>query len=286
MASKNKIQRQDIDAIAEVLLEKQRGYLEPRLAEIQQAAIDNEKKLAAIHEQLASITASLSSTRSEVNILKVTMESNSTTLDDHGRVLQDMEAKLADMEDRNRRCNLRCIGLKEGLEGSNAIQYLSRSLPVWFPKLAGFQIEIMRAHRVYSGNARSNAATNRTLIFNVLRYTTRQAILQAARKNPLIIEGRKIRFSPDYSNYTVKRRQAFHQVMNTARNKGLDFFLLYPATLKIKEGSQYRAFTSAEDAERYVDRASTHPTSHPSPHLSPRRPGPAMTEALDTAPDD
>lgn len=136
MASKNKILRHDIDAIAEVLLEKQRSYLELQLAKIQQAAINNEKKLAAIHEQLASITVSFSSTRSEVSTLKVTMESNSTTLDDHGRVFQDMETKLADMEDRNLRYNLRCIGLKEGLEGSNAIQYLSWSLPVWFPKLA------------------------------------------------------------------------------------------------------------------------------------------------------
>ena len=97
-----------------------------------------------------------------------------------------------------------------------------------------------------------NATTNRTLISNVLRYTTRQAILQAARKSPLVVGGRKISFSPDYSNYTVKQRQAFYQTMDAARIKGLDFFLLYPATLKIKVGTQYRAFTSAEGAEDYV----------------------------------
>lgn len=96
------------------------------------------------------------------------------------------------------------------------------------------------------------------MIFNVLRYATRQAILQAARKSLLVLEGRKIRFSPDYSNYAVKRRQAFHQAMNSARVKGLDFFLLYLATLKIKEGTQYRAFTSPTDAEDYVARAASH----------------------------
>ena len=96
---------------------------------------------------------------------------------------------------------------KEGLEGSNAIQYLSRSLPERFPKLADVQIEIMRAHRIYSDGPKKNSTTNRTLIFNALRFTTRQAILQAARKSPLVVGGRKIRFSSDYSNYTVKRRQ-------------------------------------------------------------------------------
>ena len=47
--------------------------------------------------------------------------------------------------------------------------------------------------------------------------------------------------------------------MDSARTKALDFFLLYPATLKIKEGAQYRAFTSAEDAEKYVSRAPSRP---------------------------
>lgn len=35
------------------------------------------------------------------------------------------------MEDRNRRCNLRIIGLAEGVEGSNVVQFLTNSLPEW-----------------------------------------------------------------------------------------------------------------------------------------------------------
>lgn len=54
----------------------------------------------------------------------------------------------------------------------------------------------MRAHRIYNENTRNRGA-NRTLIFNVLRYLTRQAILRAARNDPLSIEDRRIRFSPD-----------------------------------------------------------------------------------------
>jgi len=51
-----------------------------------------------------------------------------------------MELKLADMEDRNRRCNIHVTGLGEGLEGSNATQFLSNSLPKWFPTLGDIQI--------------------------------------------------------------------------------------------------------------------------------------------------
>lgn len=73
----------------------------------------------------------------------------------------------------------------------------------------------MRAHRIYSDCA-SNRGINRTLIFNALQYSTRQAILAASRKAPLSINGRKIRFSPDYSSFIVKCRQAMHQAMTAA----------------------------------------------------------------------
>ena len=58
-----------------------------------------------------------------------------------------------------------------------------------------------------------------TLIFNVLRYTTRQAILRAAKKE-------KVRFAADYSNHTVRRRQAFTQAMDTAQERGVEFSFL------------------------------------------------------------
>ena len=115
--------------------------------------------------------------------LRTTVESNSSVLDNRDHAFEELEVKLADMEDRNRMCNIRVIGLKEGLEGSSATQYLSRSLSEWFPQLADLQIDILRAHRIYS-ERKNNVTTNRTLIFNVLRYTTRQAILRAARKSP------------------------------------------------------------------------------------------------------
>ncbi len=48
MSTKTKSNRQDIDAIADSVLEKQRAYFEPRLAQIQQVGKDNDKKLSAI----------------------------------------------------------------------------------------------------------------------------------------------------------------------------------------------------------------------------------------------
>lgn len=143
MSTKAKSNRQDIDAIAESVLQKQRDYLEPRLSQIQQVGKDNDEKLSAIQAELTSLAVGLGTIRSDVNTLKTSVVSNSGTLTRHDQALQAMELKLADMEDRNRRCNIRVTGLEEGLEGSNATQFLSHSLPKWFPTLGDIQIEIM-----------------------------------------------------------------------------------------------------------------------------------------------
>lgn len=47
--------------------------------------------------------------------LKTAVWSNLSTLNKHDQALHTMEIKLAHMEDRNRRCNIRVIGLDEGL---------------------------------------------------------------------------------------------------------------------------------------------------------------------------
>lgn len=94
----------------------------------------------------------------------------------------------------------------------------------------------MSARRIYIDCARTRDAT-RTLILSVLCYSSCQAMLHAAKRDPLSINGQKIRFSLDNSNFSVRRRQSFQQVMDTAQAKTLDFFLLYPATRKIKDGA-------------------------------------------------
>ena len=144
--------------------------------------------------------------KADIAALKSTVKENSLAVANHEMVLHTLELKGQE-QDRNRCCNVRIIGLEEGVEGSNSVQYLNRALPEWFLSLQTGQPEIMRAHWIYNGRPARDRP--RTLIFNVLRYTTRQAILRAAKKDPVTFEGMRVRFAADYSNHVVKRRQAF-----------------------------------------------------------------------------
>ncbi|KAJ8406092.1 hypothetical protein AAFF_G00309800 [Aldrovandia affinis] len=143
-----------------------------------------------------------------------------------------MEAKMAVLEDCNHRSNIRVIGLSEGSEGSDAVAFFT-GLPVWFPSLVGKNCEIARPCHIYGDKNDSGGHRPRTQIFSLLRYPDRQAILQAARKYPLIMDGKEIPVFTDYSKHTAQHRKNFSQPIKHVRDNGVQAFLLYPVRLKL-----------------------------------------------------
>ncbi|XP_062373962.1 uncharacterized protein LOC134062095 [Sardina pilchardus] len=147
--------------------------------------------------------------------------------------LSKLQLKTDELEDRGRRNNIRIVNLPVGVEGEDAAGYLKTMLPVWIPdlaKTATLPLEIDRAHRVYTKSSQAN-----TMIFRLLRYPDRQAILQGARKaKPPLPNGPKLEFYADYFAGTAQRRSAFKGLRARCRQMGIDTFLIYPAILRIK----------------------------------------------------
>ena len=148
----------NMETRAEAVLERQRGYLEARFDKLQQMEEDTEAKLGAIQTDLISLTGIISPIKGESDKLQSDVGSNSGRLATQKATLETMQLKLADMEDRGRCCNIHAIGIPEGIEGSNAVQFLTESLSKWFPTLSRLEGKIMRAHRVYSDNNRKKSS--------------------------------------------------------------------------------------------------------------------------------
>uniref|UniRef100_A0AAY5LAE1 L1 transposable element RRM domain-containing protein n=1 Tax=Esox lucius TaxID=8010 RepID=A0AAY5LAE1_ESOLU len=167
--------------------------------------------------------------------------------------LDQLTTKLTDLEDRGRRNNVRLIGLPETVEGSDAVGYLKVNLPKWIPSLVGRDIDIERAHRVYDGGESNKP---RTLIFRLLRWQDRSAILNGARQvypvKHTAITG-TILFFPDYSPATTAKRKSFSSTMKKARDMGLEPFLIYPARLKLQYYGEKNMFDSPQDAEDFLN---------------------------------
>ncbi|RXM96267.1 LINE-1 type transposase domain-containing protein 1 [Acipenser ruthenus] len=167
-----------------------------------------------------------------------------------------MQDKMADLEDRNRLCNIRPVGLPERVEGDDPVRFLQKEIPRWFPAMKSNgdhpPLELNRAHRIYSDGNRDSSGAH-TLIFQCLRYTDRQRILQAARKSdPVVVQGRKLSFYVDYSSITAAKRRVFGEVRAKCRSHGVDNFLVYPAVLKVNYGGACLSFDTQDEVAAFV----------------------------------
>lgn len=242
----------ELSAIVDSCLEKQSLFFQPQFSRLEETGKSLDAKLDVIQSNFTKLLASMHEVRTELSGLRTQVSDHEIAISRSDAKVESLEAKLADLEDRSRRGNVRIVGLEEGLEGSDATAYLTRSIPLWFPSLVGRQLEIMRAHRIYA-NKRSGSAFPRTVVVNFLRHSDRDVVLQAARKQPLSLSGRAVKIFPDFSNFTAQRRKGFSGIIRSVRSMGLQAFLLYPASLKILQGNEAHLFKTPDAAEVFLN---------------------------------
>lgn len=95
--------------------------------------------------------------------------------------------------------------------------------------------EIMKAHRI---GPPDNFGNPRMVIMKMLRFTDRDLILRASRNSAIKVDGKDIRFSTDYSPFTINWQHSFAEVTQKSQKMGFQtFLLLCPAQLKLIHGS-------------------------------------------------
>ncbi|KAL1279487.1 hypothetical protein QQF64_026160 [Cirrhinus molitorella] len=124
-----------------------------------------EKQLSAIKssmsaivcEEISMISTRLDSLEKDVKAFGDRFDYMQTTVRDIKKdsvasmsSLVELQEKLWLYEDKSRQNNLRLVGLPEGAEGGNAIQFLQTQIPKRLPGLQGKVIEIECAHRLYA----------------------------------------------------------------------------------------------------------------------------------------
>ncbi|XP_015270473.1 PREDICTED: protein KRBA1 [Gekko japonicus] len=120
-----------------------------------------------------------------------------------------MESRCRTLEGRSRRNNLRLLGLPEGVEGSDAVSFLQKTLPAmlgWQPDAPPLEIE--SARRVQGGVSwEANGRPPRALVFRLLRFADKATLLQAARTRPLSYAGTQVTILPDLCSWPSPRRR-------------------------------------------------------------------------------
>ncbi|KAL7390028.1 hypothetical protein ABVT39_013741 [Epinephelus coioides] len=207
------------------------SILVPQLAELTRQIKNTNNTVSELAQGLESSHKTIQSNTAKLDTLQATVRANKREVNGLQQQVRELTSKITQMEDPSWRSNVRLVGLKEGEEGSDTIGFLSTNLPKWIPSVGNRDICIERAHRLYSRvNSEKDANHPRTLIFKLLDYSDRQAVLKGARVQH---DGHPLLFFPDYSRETTDRRREFAPVHKKITSLGLQPFLLYPAQLKI-----------------------------------------------------
>lgn len=162
--------------------------------------------------------------------------------------------KLDDLESRSRRQNIRILGVAEGTEKGNPLDFASELIP----KLLGSEnftgrVVVDRAHRAL-GPKPADGDRTRPFIVRLHYYQTRERILRlAAQKAPLQYDGAKVFIFPDLTAEVLARRKKFEEIRKRCRAANLRYGFIHPARFRVTLDGVTQTFDKPEAAKRFLD---------------------------------
>lgn len=162
--------------------------------------------------------------------------------------------KVDDLENRGRRCNLRLLGIPEGLEQGNPTKFVAGLLHEILGGPNGLEKPPLldRAHRA-AAPVPADGGRPRPFIICVHYFHEKELIQRFAReKGRLEFRGKQVFIFPDYSADLNRRRAAFNEVKKMLREKGVRYRLFYPARLQISFNGSTKVFDSPKDAKDFT----------------------------------
>lgn len=216
---------------------------------------DLQVDITRLRSDINAIKDRTSEVERRVGAVEDDMHTTETTIHTLKQQVKVLEARAEDAENRNRRNNVRILGLPERAEGPNPelfAEQLIRELLSPITLSPCFIIE--RAHRIPT-RALPPGAPARPFIIKVLNYRDRDAILTAARKKGTVtFENTRLSFYPDFTADVQKKRRQFTQIRSRLRDLGLKYAMIYPTKLRVQDQDRAWFFNTPEEASDWLDR--------------------------------
>ncbi|CAL1600706.1 unnamed protein product [Knipowitschia caucasica] len=219
----------DMNVLMEAIANSEKTILE----RIDSSTKDLNDKIDTIKEDIVKQDTRLQDVESGLNVYSDRTEQ----LEDGVSVLRAEVARLAnkldDLEGRQRRCNARIVGVKEGFENTGKPTDVIATMLKDVLGL-GFTPMLDRAHRGLQRPAQ-NGDPPRVIVVKFHYFQEKAEVFKtAANSSPLKLQGRRISIFPDYTADVAKKRAAFNEAKQLLRScAGVKFGVLFPAVLRV-----------------------------------------------------
>lgn len=207
-----------------------------------------------IRHDLDKIRGRLTTAEDRISEVEDASHTQGSQLNELKDMVRALQRRADDAEDRQRRNNVRVVGLPEGVEGSTPSTFAEQ----FFKSLLSLgdlppTYVAERAHRVPTG-ARPSGAPPRPFLVRFLNYKDRDMLLAEARKHQdLKYENARIMLFPDFSAETQRRRRSFTEVKRRLREMELKYSMLYPSRLRVQFKGSVKFFDTPQEACDWLD---------------------------------
>lgn len=174
-----------------------------------------------IRQDMDKMRSRITFAEQRISHMEDTVESHNTDLRMLHTKIRALEYKAEDAGNRNRRNNLRIVGMTEGVEGNHPTEFVEKFLRTLLPS-AQFSpfYAVERAHHI-PPKPGPQGSPPRMFILKFLHFRDRDEVLRAARvQGELAYQNSKILIFPDYSVETQKMRRSFDRCQSCYACKG------------------------------------------------------------------
>ncbi|KAK7896625.1 hypothetical protein WMY93_021950 [Mugilogobius chulae] len=213
------------------------------------ASPDTAKLMAAIANSEKTVVAMITTLETKVKSKVVDLEKEVRCLKETVTTLSE---KTEDLEGRQRRCNIRILGLKEQFEaGTQPVTSVAKLLQ----EVLGMDAvpTLDRAHRSLQPVPPKGQRPPPFVVKFHCYQEKLEVLRRAARNGPLFYHGDKILIFPDLPPTVAKRGGSFKKVKELLRGlQGVKYGMLYPVKLRVSSPLGERVFTDPGAAKDYV----------------------------------
>uniref|UniRef100_H3BA44 L1 transposable element RRM domain-containing protein n=1 Tax=Latimeria chalumnae TaxID=7897 RepID=H3BA44_LATCH len=201
-------------------------HIEKNIIEITTTISSMDKKMEAFTKRIEEVEHHIGDTEDSIHNVDSSIQDLQTKIG----WLQD---KADDLENCSQRCNLRLVGLPEGEEGKDPVDFLEDWLPSFLNLPDQYKIEIERAHCTFAPRS-GDANKPRMILFKLLRFRDKEMLLRQARKlGSLTYKNKPLYLFLNMSAESFQRRKSFNRVKRLCKDLDIPFALLYPSKIRM-----------------------------------------------------
>lgn len=214
-----------------------------------------------IKEALESFSARLGGAESRISSAEDQLNNLASVSATTQRKMLALARSVETMENRQRRLNVRLVGLPENAEGGDLVSFLNR----WLPDLLGKDNlltppsidQAFRLPKAATANAKANKPNlkppPRAILVKFRWLADRDRVMNAARKKKTLqFEENRVMLFPDLSAEIQQQRRMFDGVKTRLHKLDIEFGLQFPAKMRIYHKGKMLTFLTPSDVEVFI----------------------------------